>query len=136
MTNFKNDQISIIEAIAARRKFGIDLQIKGEDIIGANCVDTEDQEAIISSFGFADSYRIIIGSSKAKTKIEVFQSTQDCLDEKSILRFTCEPVSKSCLISPEAFATPVTDALLRAYNADGYYKPFFKLIVSFMKLEN
>ena len=135
MSTFKNNQISVIEAIAGG-KFGIDFQIKGEDIIGADCSNTEDEDVVFSSLGFADSYRIIIGSSKDKTKIEVFQSTQAYVVEKSILRFTISKAGKSCLISPEDFAAPVTDALLRASIVDGYYKPFFELIAAMLKLEN
>ena len=134
MSTFKNNQISVIEAIK-NGKIGIDFQIKGEDIIGADYINTEDEEVVASSIGFADSYRIIIGSSKYKTKIEVFQSTQAYVDEKSILRFTINKTGKSCLIGPGAFATPVIDALLKASNVDGVYKPFFEVIVKFLKLE-
>lgn len=135
MSTFKNNQISVIEAIAGG-KFGIDFQIKGEDIIGADCSSTEGEDVVISSFGFSDSHQIIIGSSKDKTKIEVFQSTQAYVDEKSILRFTISKAGKSCFISPGAFATPVIDALLKASNVDGVYKPMFELITNFMKLES
>lgn len=135
MSTFKNNQISVIEAIAGG-KFGIDFQIKGEDIIGADCISTEGEDVVISSFGFSDSHQIIIGSSNDKTKIEVFQSTQAYVDEKSILRFTISKAGKSCFISPGAFATPVIDALLKASNVDGVYKPMFELITNFMKLES
>ena len=135
MTTFKNDQISVIEAIAGG-KFGIDFQIKGEDIIGVDCSSAEDEDVVISSFGFAESYRIIIGSSKAKTKIEVFQSTQEYVDEKSALRFTNSKAGKSCFITPEAFAAPVIDAMLKASNVEGCYKSAFELIINFMKLES
>lgn len=135
MSTFKNNQISVIEVIMGG-KLGIDFQIKEKDIIGESFIAAGEQEAIISSFGFADSYRINIGSAKDKTKIEVYQSTKDCLDEQSILRFTISNAGKACLISPEAFAAPVTDALLKASNVEGYYKPFFEVIVAMLKLEN
>lgn len=135
MSTFKNNQISVIEAIAGG-KFGIDFQVKGEDIIGADCINTEDEDVVISSFGFADSYRIIIGSSKDKTKIEVFQSTQAYVDEKSILRFTISKAGKSCFITPGTFAAPVIDAMLKASSVEGGYKEFFEVIVKFMKLES
>ena len=135
MSTFKNNQIAVIEAIM-NGKLGIDFQIKEEDIIGEIYNDAEYGDVAVSSFGFADSYRVMIGTSKAKTKIEVFQSTQEHVDEKSILKFTITTAGKSCFIAPEAFATSVIGALLRASSVEGYYKPFFGLIVNFLKLES
>ena len=135
MSTFKNNQISVIEAIAGG-KIGIDFQTKEEDTIGEAFTDMENEEVIISSFGFSESHRIIIGTSKDKTKIEVFQSSQVDTDEKSILRFTNGKAGKSCFITPEAFAAPVIDALLKASKVEGGYKPFFELITNFMKLES
>ena len=114
---------------------GIDFQVKGEDTVGGAFTDMGNEEVIISSFGFSESHRIIIGTSKDKTKIEVFQSSQDG-DEKSILRFTNGNEGKSCFITPDAFAPPVVDALHKASNAEGGYKPMFELITNFMKLES
>ena len=135
MSTFKNNQIAVIEAIG-NGKLGIDFQIKGEDIIGADCISTENEDVVISSFGFADSHQIIIGSSNDKTKIEVFESSQEDADEKSILRFTNGKEGKSCFITPGAFAPPVVDAMLKASKVEGGYKPFFEVIVKFMKLES
>ena len=135
MSTFKNNQISVIEAIAGG-KIGIDFQTKEEDTIGGAFTDMENEEVIISSFGFASSYRIIIGTSKDKTKIEVFKASEVDTDEKSILRFTNGKAGKSCFITPGAFAVPVIDALLKASRVEGGYKEFFEVIVKFMKLES
>lgn len=134
MSTFKNNQISVIEAIMGG-KLGIDFQVSGEDIIGVDYSSEKGEEFVVSSLCFAESYRLIFGSSKDKTKIEVFQSSQDG-DEKSILRFTNGNEGKSCFITPDAFAPPVVDALHKASNIEGFYKPAFEMIINFMKLEN